>query len=351
MGQKTMRFGVEDAFAVYSMPRSNDHTLLWSDDGYTIDKPYQHAAFVIQAFQSYNRHPIILPAHHIIFNGKFKYSTGEDCPEEETSKRDYILAAHETIEAIRRDDFTKVVLSRTKQVDRGSEDIYEIFLELKKKYINAFVFLYHIPGQGCWCGATPEVLLSDKGDRYHTMALAGTQPLLGLPISDVQWGEKEEEEQHIIEYFIEGKLDDKGLYYTKRGPRTVRAAEMLHICTDYYIEKSGDGLDIASFLHPGPAICGLPQGSAQEWIRAHEEHDRLDYCGYIGPWDMPKEEDTDKVVSAVYINLRSMTIWRDSYLLYLGGGLTVRSDPESEWRETELKASTMLAAIHQKYPA
>ena len=33
--------------------------------------------------------------------------------------------------------------------------------------------------------------------------------------------------------------------------------------------------------------------------------------------------------------------------LYVGGGITAESDPASEWRETEMKAETMLSVLRQ----
>jgi isochorismate synthase len=180
--------------------------------------------------------------------------------------------------------------------------------------------------------------------------LAGTIPDMGIPLPDVKWREKESHEQHVIETFIEGKLEDEGLPYSKRGPRTVRAGSMLHLCTDYFLKDNQNALKIAALLHPGPAICGLPQSLAQEWIGTYEEHDRQDYCGYIGPWKIPRRNNNAEVYSALFINLRSMTIWKDAFLLYLGGGLTAMSEARAEWDETELKASTMMSVIVEKAP-
>jgi len=210
--------------------------------------------------------------------------------------------------------------------------------------------MYHLPGEGLWCGATPEILLRDVGHSYQTMALAATQADIRMPLTEVSWGGKEKHEQHVIETFIEGKLDDVAIRYSKKGPRTIRAGSILHICSDYYIEKRIEGLSLAAHLHPGPAICGLPQSSAKDWIRAHETHAREHYCGYMGPWAIPSNDAKLEKESALFINLRSMSVWRNAYVLYLGGGLTAGSDAKAEWRETELKSRTMkevIASIHQ----
>jgi len=41
-----------------------------------------------------------------------------------------------------------------------------------------------------------------------------------------------------------------------------------------------------------------------------------------------------------------MRIYKDHYVLYLGGGITADSDVTAEWDETELKAQTMLSVIN-----
>jgi len=344
-------FTDQDAFAVFSMPRSLSHTVVWSNDGFVRHDGGDTAAFVIQSFNNYDFPPAMIPADHIAYDIGFSYIPDSICPEDSTEEEEYLLCARETIEAIRRDDFTKVVISKVKRVARGAKTVFEIFDELKRKHVNTFVFLYHIPGSGLWCGATPEVLIRDKGSTLHTMALAGTIPDVGIPLSDVNWKDKETHEQHVIETFIEGKLEDEGLLYSKRGPRTVRAGSMLHLCTDYYMPDNQNGLKIAALLHPGPAICGLPQSLAKEWIVTYEEHDRHDYCGYIGPWRITPKNREAEDYSALFINLRSMSIWKDAFLLYLGGGLTAMSEAKLEWEETELKASTMMSVIGEKTPA
>jgi isochorismate synthase len=40
-----------------------------------------------------------------------------------------------------------------------------------------------------------------------------------------------------------------------------------------------------------------------------------------------------------------MQLEADYASLYVGGGITAESDPASEWRETEMKAETMLSVL------
>ena len=336
---EVIRFKSKDAFAVYSLPGNTSHTIVFANDR-DIKENYSGPAYFVQAFDTTLSGRVAIPADNVIHDCKFHCEVRERTSIQSTEKEYYLGVAREAIEALRSNIFTKVVLSKIKRISRYKGSIYDLFISLKERYPKAFVFLYHIPGRGYWCGASPEVLLRKTRRGYHTMALAGTQVNQGFPISEVKWGNKEVYEQHVIETFIEGRLEDAFIDYKKRGPRSVRAGNVLHICTDYYIDLRENMNMLTDKLHPSPAICGLPQELAREWITGHESHRREDYCGYTGPWDIDGQ-------SALFVNLRSMSIWKNAFLLYLGGGLTAQSDARDEWEETELKSHTLLSAIEQ----
>ncbi len=96
--------------------------------------------------------------------------------------------------------------------------------------------------------------------------------------------------------------------------------------------------EFISALHPTPAVCGLPKERALELIYKTEMHNREYYAGYCGPINYQGKTD-------LFVNLRCMKILPDKLALYIGGGLTAKSDPEKEWEETVLKANTLLSVI------
>ena len=49
----------------------------------------------------------------------------------------------------------------------------------------------------------------------------------------------------------------------------------------------------------------------------------------------------------LFVNLRTMEVFDDALRLYVGGGITPLSDPETEWQETCQKADTLLNLIRQ----
>ena len=60
--------------------------------------------------------------------------------------------------------------------------------------------------------------------------------------------------------------------------------------------------------------------------------------GFLGPVHIQGE-------SSLYVNLRCMQLGENAAHLYVGAGITADSQPQAEWRETELKAETMLAVL------
>ncbi|MFM9448541.1 chorismate-binding protein [Streptomyces acidiscabies] len=101
------------------------------------------------------------------------------------------------------------------------------------------------------------------------------------------------------------------------------------------------GLLAAAF--PPGSVTGAPKSSALRIIDALETTPRGPYCGGVG-W-----VDADRGTGELAVGIR--TFWIDGGLLKFGtgAGITWGSDPEGEWRETELKASRLLAVASGEY--
>ena len=263
----------------------------------------------------------------------------------EMSKQEYLKIAQDLIRRLRNKDLQKVVLSRLKVVKPDNKlDLASLFLRLLKKYPNTFVYLFSIPDAGTWVGATPEILLSQKtnGDVV-IMSLAGTTTYTNN--GKVDWGNKEVVEQQYVSEFIRERLVKLGIKKFSEGkPRTIKAGHLAHIQTIFKVDGSDANKNIdkmVKVLHPTPAVCGLPQGDAYSLIENVEPHGRKFYTGFLGPWLLNGKSD-------LYVNLRCAEVNNDTLNLYVGGGLTADSEAEKEWRETELKAQTLLSVINNK---
>lgn len=252
----------------------------------------------------------------------------------------------DAIDFIGQTGIAKVVVSRTAARPLPAAfDPAVVFAALCTRYPHAFVSLVAIPGVGTWLGATPEVLLTLDDAALTTMALAGTQRHpVGLPLESVTWGQKETTEQDMVSAYVRGFFWDAGITHIQEsGPQTIAAGSVVHLQTLFRVELSeAERLALANRvldeLHPTSAVCGMPKHQALAFILAHEGYDRSFYSGFLGPVHIQNE-------SSLYVNLRCMQLGETSAHLYVGAGITADSQPQAEWRETELKAETMLAVL------
>ncbi|MFI0239478.1 chorismate-binding protein [Streptomyces sp. NPDC016845] len=103
------------------------------------------------------------------------------------------------------------------------------------------------------------------------------------------------------------------------------------------------GLLDATF--PPGSVTGAPKSSALRIIDELETAPRGPYCGGVG-W-----VDADRGTGQLAVGIRTFWIDRtgtDAVLRFgTGAGITWGSDPEGEWRETELKASRLLAVASE----
>ena len=263
----------------------------------------------------------------------------------EMSKPEYLDIARRFIQKMKDGVLQKVVLSRIKTItpDKGFNSA-SFFMRLTKKYPNTFVYLFSIPDEGTWVGATPETLLSQKNNGdIVVMSLAGT--MVYPDNGEVKWGQKEIIEQGYVSAFIRERLLKLGINnFTESAPITVKAGHLAHIQTIFSIPYKSVNNNIEKLiksLHPTPAVCGLPQNTAYSLIETHEPHGRKFYTGFLGPWLLNGRSD-------LFVNLRCAEINADTLNLYVGGGLTAESNPEKEWQETELKAQTLKRGFRSK---
>ncbi|HJN07018.1 MAG TPA: chorismate-binding protein [Bacteroidales bacterium] len=258
------------------------------------------------------------------------------------SKADYLDRADYLINQLKDGYLKKVVFSRVIHKKLKEElKLNQLLSMLKEKYNNAFINLFHLPGIGTWCGATPETLFKKVDNYVITDAMAGTQ-LLDEDSENITWTNKEKEEQHLVSLFIESNLSELGIHdFDKVGPINVSAGHIAHIQTQFKIPFSSlnekEGKFIAS-LHPTPAVCGLPKAEAYLMIHKAEQHQRRYYTGFLGPWKLANQ-------SQLFVNLRCAELDTNKINIYVGGGLTASSSNKDEYKETVYKSKTLLSIV------
>ena len=305
--------------------------------------------FVMAPFQLSEAHPIVVLEPEEL--GEWAVPAPSAAADKETSVLEHTFPVPEVDYAQRFANFTqpllhhpdrKLVLSRKQLIPRQEGfSIGKSFLAAVTRYIRSFVYLCHTPQTGTWMGSTPEILLSGKQCDWHTVALAGTQPLSNGKVEE-QWNPKNRHEQRLVAQYIHDQLQTLGIEGKEQGPYPVRAGEVCHLKSDFYFSLPDPALvgELLERLHPTPAVCGLPKAWALRFIQAAEGYDRTYYSGFIG-WLDPKGH------SDLYVNLRCMQIKPTHFELYAGGGLLGASQLTEEWQETEIKLNTMRRLIRQ----
>lgn len=261
-----------------------------------------------------------------------------------SAKKEFETLVQKGIDAINKGCFSKVVLSREEIMTVSDFDIVTIFEKLLYLYPTAFSYCWFHPKIGLWMGATPERLLKVEAKKFHTVALAGTQPFKDT--LDVIWKSKEREEQQFVTDYILENLKSHTSEMSVSSPYTIKAGNLLHIRTDIVgvINQKANLEEIVTILHPTPAVCGLPKNAAKDFILNQEGYSRTFYTGFLGELNVDSSNEAISK-SDLFVNLRCMQIEEQQAHLYIGCGITKDSNPEKEWTETVNKSLTMKKII------
>ena len=228
----------------------------------------------------------------------------------------------------------KIIISRLIKYKHQIQNYHDLFIAYCKNYSHGLVYLLNHPKKGLWIGVSPELLLSkNSSSSYSTEALAGSQKWN----SEIKWNKKEIEEQDFVSQHILKCIKKHGNLISKSKPLTKKAGNLAHINTLFDFSINSDMNDFIEDLHPTPAIAGTPRAVAIKKIKAVEKHKRELYCGFLGEISENKTE--------LYINLRCAKAFKNSLNLYVGGGVTNKSEIEKEFEETEIKSQTLLSVI------
>lgn len=237
----------------------------------------------------------------------------------------------------------KTVLSRIICNDIDIANAANVWVKVAAEYFDrhqhTFRYIYYTPETGGWIGASPELLIDiDKstGDGM-TMALAGTRH---RDETAEDWDNKNRDEHDMVTDFIVDTLKSIGIECSVERVDDVKFGHVSHLC-DKLRFNTDDRLawEIADKLSPTPALSGYPRREAIERINRLERHSRGCYGGYVAV-------ETPSCLDA-YVNLRCVNFDDRGYRMYVGGGITRLSDPDTEWDETVNKIATLKEIIEQ----
>lgn len=258
------------------------------------------------------------------------------------------IVAH-AIDELDRRRMRKVVLARALDLEFALPvDTALLLRNLISDNPDCHTFAVEAPASATLLGATPELLVSRRGNQVISHPQAGSAPRSSDPTVDAQHarelaGSTKDHAEHdvLTESVIETLRPFCRTLRVPSGPSVVGTSTMWHLgtrITGELIEEDITALRLASALHPTPAICGTPTESARELVTELEPFDREYYAGTAGWVDAAGDGDWAVSVRCAQVTDRALR-------LYAGGGIMPASRPEAELAETSAKFRTLLRAM------
>ena len=257
--------------------------------------------------------------------------------EKETSQEDYKKSIEKIIKYCNKNIIKKCILSRVVKSNFEISNYFEVFEKLCQTYSKGFKYILNHPKYGMWIGVSPETLIKgDLENGFFTHALAGSKS----KNENLKWSEKDYQEHKYVVDFIERKIKENG-YLTKESRiEELIAGDIIHLNKDFNFSLDIDYLSFVEKLHPTPAIAGIPLDKSLKIIQDLEVHNRSLYCGYLGTIDSNSCD--------LKVNLRCARFSTKEIQIFVGGGITSQSNPNDEFKETEIKSQTLLSVIKKK---
>ncbi len=258
-------------------------------------------------------------------------------------------AVEQAVANFRLSDIRKAVLSRILNIELdGTIDTDAVFRRLCAQNPSGYHFRLPLADGSELIGASPELLLRKEGPRIYSNPLAGSAKRQANDADDrrvsaMLCGSAKDNYEHklviddirqvLAPFCAELDVPDK--------PSLINTPAMWHLST--YITgtvsvPSVTALEIASRLHPTPAVCGFPTRQAHKLINLVEPYERGPFAGMVGWCD--SHGDGEWVVT-----IRCGRIERNTAQIFAGAGIVEDSSPEAEWAETQAKMQTMLKAL------
>ncbi|WP_393054770.1 isochorismate synthase DhbC [Streptomyces sp. LN549] len=261
----------------------------------------------------------------------------------------YTAAVAAAVRRMRAGEFDKVVLARTLELTSSHElDLPAMLRRLAQHDPKGYTFAVPSGPGRTLIGASPELLVARAGNVLTANPLAGSAPRSDDLAEDVRRAAallespKDLHEHAVVVAAVREALAPFCVSLdVPEHPTLVRTAAMWHLSTTVtgtLADPATSSLDLASALHPTPAVCGTPTETARAVIAESEPFDRGAYTGMVGWQDA--DGDGEWVVT-----IRCAEAEGRSLRLFAGAGVVAASSPEAETAETAAKFRTFLSAV------
>lgn len=271
----------------------------------------------------------------------FSFSVTEVAPQQ------WLDAVRDAAQEMRNRLYEKVVLCRELRLQaEHSFSPTEVLFRLRQEQPKSFLFAVQ-RGGSCFLGASPERLVKREGSELLSACLAGTTARGETPFEDEKLGNqllqdrKNRYEHQLVVDMIKHAMEQVcPVVNVPSVPVLYKMRDVQHLYTPVIgtASKETSLLSLVELLHPTPALGGFPREKALEKIREVEQVDRGWYGAPVGWIDYKGDGE-------FAVAIRSGLLEGKHASLFAGNGMVADSDPESEYRETQMKFKPMLSAL------
>lgn len=267
-----------------------------------------------------------------------------DFESEEPNENDWHKLITETTEILNlQKNYEKVVLGKKLILKTKKErNLKKDFLNLSEKMPSCHHFYLSLrPGVAFLC-LSPETLYRKQGNVVSIDTLAGTRARGKSSKEDKELEQslmndpKDNREHKIVSQVIVDKLKNLGKL-TIGNTKVLKLENVQHLHTPIVLEtnQETDPLQLASLLHPTPALGGHPFEWACDYIKSAEPFKRNMFAAPMG---LISKDNTELIVgirSALYEYESGSE--KSKISIFGGCGIVADSDPKLEWNEINAK--------------
>lgn len=275
------------------------------------------------------------------------HATIESIPAE----NDYRMGVNSALDLFATSQLSKVVLSRSVNVKTNTEiKLSQLLKNLLAQNQSGYSFCVGLDKDNMGdklIGVSPELLVSRKGSQVISNPLAGSRKrsddvMINQNLTEELLSSGKDLHEHILVVEEIEKVLSKYCHnlYSPLMPSVIETQTMLHLSTELtgmLIDPQVSVLQLASELHPTPAVCGFPRLSAFNAIQQIEPFDRGYFTGIVGWCDSRGNGEWA-------VTIRCAKVQKKRLQIYAGAGIVESSEPQSELDETSAKMCTMLNA-------
>ncbi|WP_256403212.1 anthranilate synthase component I [Halorubrum salinum] len=267
------------------------------------------------------------------------------------AQADYEAAVRTAKQHVLDGDIYQGVISRSREL-RGEVDSLGLYAALREVNPSPYMYVLRHDDRSI-VGASPETLVSVRGDRVVSNPIAGTCPRGTSPVEDRRLaGEMLADAKERAEHTM---LVDLARNDVRRvsEPGSVRVEEFMNVLKYSHVQHiestvtgtladDADAFDATRATFPAGTLTGAPKVRAMEIIEELETTPREAYGGGVGYYAWSGDADF-----AIVIRTATLEDAGEESVVTVraGAGLVADSDPTAEYEETEQKMDGVLAAI------